>query len=435
MAENINVDTTISGALKGALGSEISGPLSDIYQKEREGARKIAESQYQQQLGEARGLQKAQEKFATGERARYEQAKPELMAPAPKFNITQDTQQGLSGLAVLLPIAGMIIGSKGQMSGINAMNAMTGLMKGYQEGNQQRIAFEKQKYDAAMKEWDTHIKQVKDSLDKYTELAKYDLQGATAKAKADAVAQGHGVIGDLIDQQGLVKARGIVEQIALEKEKNASKLTQASRAQQGANERLMLASRNAASAFETISNMRSGATTGILPYLSNKEGMLNFVKSYAGRTLSPDDAKALDVMYTGVARNLAAIEAAGAASGLVGLTESFKKLQPLAGEDNYITALKLADARRLVEESMKAVVNSGTVTPQQAQEIEGTISRFQKAIPFTVNDVNQALMKKGKNRETISEVSKRLIQGPEASREQRVPDQQNVPSDISVSGW
>jgi hypothetical protein len=435
MAEDNNVDTTISGALKGALGSEISGPLADIYQKERENARKIAESKYQQQLGEARGAQAAQEKFATGERARYEQAKPELMAPAPKFNITQDTQQGLSGLAVLLPIAGMIIGSKGQMSGINAMNAMTGLMKGYQEGNQQRIAFEKQKYDAAMKEWDTHIKQVKDSLDKYTDLAKYDLQSATAKAKADAIAQGHGVIGDIIDQQGLVKARGIVEQIALEKEKNASKLTQASRAQQGANERLMIASRGAASAMEQISNMRAGTTAGILPYLSNKEGMLNYLKSASGRTLSSDDAQALHVLYTGVARNLAAVEAAGAASGLVGLTESFKALEPMKGDSNYIVAIKLADARRIVEESMKAVIGSGTVNPQQIQEIQSTISRFEKAVPFTVDEVNKAIREKGKKQETIQQQTQRLIQGPEASREQRVPDQQNVPSDISVSGW
>ncbi|CAB4172716.1 hypothetical protein UFOVP937_57, partial [uncultured Caudovirales phage] len=140
-------------------------------------------------------------------------------APPPKFNVTQDTQEGLMGLATLLPIAGILIGSKGMMSGTNAMNAMTGVMKGYQEGNKERMTFEKQKYDVAMKEWDTHIKQVKDSLDKYTELARYDLSSATSKAKADAIAKGHGVIGDLIDQQGLVKAREIVEKMALEKQK------------------------------------------------------------------------------------------------------------------------------------------------------------------------------------------------------------------------
>ncbi|CAB4214466.1 hypothetical protein UFOVP1465_44 [uncultured Caudovirales phage] len=220
MAETETQQPDVAGdAIRSALGTEMGGPLADIYKKEREASRKVAESQLSQKEGEARGIQKAQESFAGGERQRYEAARPQINAPPPKFNVTQDTQEGLMGLATLLPIAGILIGSKGMMSGTNAMNAMTGVMKGYQEGNKERMTFEKQKYDVAMKEWDTHIKQVKDSLDKYTELARYDLSSATSKAKADAIAKGHGVIGDLIDQQGLVKAREIVEKMALEKQK------------------------------------------------------------------------------------------------------------------------------------------------------------------------------------------------------------------------
>ena len=220
MAETDTQQPDVAGdAIRSALGTEMGGPLADIYKKEREASKKVAESQLSQKEDEARGIQRAQESFAGGERQRYEAARPQINAPPPKFNVTQDTQEGLMGLATLLPIAGILIGSKGMMSGTNAMNAMTGVMKGYQEGNKERMAFEKQKYDVAMKEWDTHIKQVKDSLDKYTELAKYDLSSATSKAKADAIAKGHGVIGDLIDQQGLVKAREIVEKMILEKQK------------------------------------------------------------------------------------------------------------------------------------------------------------------------------------------------------------------------
>jgi hypothetical protein len=220
MAETDTQQPDVAGdAIRSALGTEMGGPLADIYKKEREASRKVAESQLSQKEGEEKGIQRAQESFAGGERQRYEAARPQINAPPPKFNVTQDTQEGLMGLATLLPIAGILIGSKGMMSGTNAMNAMTGVMKGYQEGNKERMDFEKQKYDVAMKEWDTHIKQVKDSLDKYTELAKYDLSSATSKAKADAIAKDHGVIGDLIDQQGLVKAREIVEKMDLEKQK------------------------------------------------------------------------------------------------------------------------------------------------------------------------------------------------------------------------
>ncbi|CAB4127567.1 hypothetical protein UFOVP95_21 [uncultured Caudovirales phage] len=225
MAETDTQTPDVAGeAIRSALGTEMGGPLADIYKKEREASKKVAESQLSQKEDEARGIQRAQQSFASGERSRYEAARPQINAPPPKFNVTQDTQEGLMGLAALLPIAGILIGSKGMMSGTNAMNAMTGVMKGYQEGNKERMAFEKQKYDVAMKEWDTHIRQVKDSLDKYTELAKYDLSSATSKAKADAIAKGHGVIGDLIDQQGLVKAREIVEKMAVEKQKSQASI-------------------------------------------------------------------------------------------------------------------------------------------------------------------------------------------------------------------
>jgi len=203
-------------ALSKALGTEMGGPLADVYEMEEAGARRLATSQLDQKMAEARGIADAQSRYASGMKQRYAAAEPMLSAAPPKFNVTKDTQEGLSGLAVLLPIAGMIIGSKGMMAGTNAMNAMTGALKGYAEGNQQRIDFETKKYEKAMDEWKNQIAQVKASLDRYEKMASLDLNAATAQAKADAISKGYGVIGDLIDQQGLSKTREIVEKIALQ---------------------------------------------------------------------------------------------------------------------------------------------------------------------------------------------------------------------------
>jgi hypothetical protein len=50
-------------------------------------------------------------------------------------------------------MAGAMLGNKGLMSGVGAMQAMTGLLNGYREGNKERIAFEQKKYDDEMKKW------------------------------------------------------------------------------------------------------------------------------------------------------------------------------------------------------------------------------------------------------------------------------------------
>ena len=54
----------------------------------------------------------------------------------------------------------------------------------------------------------------------------------------------------------------------------------------------------------------------------------------------------MEVLFTGVARNLAAIEASGAATGLVGLAVQMEKLIPKPGDTASTLAIKLSDMRR-----------------------------------------------------------------------------------------
>jgi len=212
------------GVLRQALGTELGGPLADIYQKEAAATERVARGQLNQRIAEAGGVAGAQADYVRGLRGEYAAAETKLMAPPPTFNVTKDTEEGLMGLAAIMPLAGLIIGGKGQMAGINAMNAMAGALQGYQTGNKERIAFETKKYEEAWKQWQAQINQVKDSLARYEKLAAADLGAATAKAKAEALSQGHGIISDLIEQQGLTKTREIVEKLALSTAQANSKL-------------------------------------------------------------------------------------------------------------------------------------------------------------------------------------------------------------------
>ena len=414
-------DPDVSAALKGSLSTMPEG-LRDPYEKAFEAQRKnqfdMLERERVQKANLAQAKAGASGGLAAGMQRQYDQFN-KMEAP-PKLNVTPETREGLIGMASLLPIAGLILGAGGMSSGVNAMKALTGIINGHAEGNKERIEFEKQKYDAAMKDWEKNYNMSRQKLTDALEMMKTNYQAGVAKAEAAAVAMGPETAA-ILRREGLTSLIGKIDTAAEKARAHQDKLeelagrqTQASKAQQGQNQRLLLGTAGAASAFEKIAGIRAGTTAGILPFLSNKEGILNYLQSSAGRTLSSDDAKILDVYYTGVARNLAAIEAAGAASGLVGLTETFKKIQPMAGDSNYVVAAKMADARRIVEESMNAVSASGVLTPQQDQEVQTLLNRFAKAVPYTLEEVNEAVRKKGKKQETIGEATRRVIQGPEA---------------------
>lgn len=199
-SNNALLKKALGGMNLGGFDPEAYGTL---IQRKAEAAGDVAKAEQEQKRIAAQGEYEARKTYGDTVRKQYEAAKPTLMAPPPKFNVTKDTEQGLTGLAALMTVGGMIIGSKGAMSGVNAMNAMTGVLKGYQEGNQQRIDFETKKYEQSIKDWERTLQQTKDSLEQYQKLAAVDLSTATAKAAADAAAKGQFVIAAKLKQDGI----------------------------------------------------------------------------------------------------------------------------------------------------------------------------------------------------------------------------------------
>jgi hypothetical protein len=213
MAETDTNQTGNDAVLSKALGGVDLSGLSDIYTKEAQAKGDVETAKLKQQQTELSGVAKAKQDYATGLRQQYAAAEPTLMSAPPKFSVTKDTQEGLTGLAALMTVGGLIIGSKGMTSGTNAMNAMTGVLKGYQEGNKERIAFETQKYEKEMEAWKTNLQQTRDSLARYEKLAASDLNAATAQAAADAAAKGQDVIAAGIKANGISYMRQRVDKV------------------------------------------------------------------------------------------------------------------------------------------------------------------------------------------------------------------------------
>lgn len=357
--------------------------------------------------------------------------------PLPSFVPTQDTVQDIASLFSLIGVIGMVAGKGNAMQ---AMNAMNGMLEGHRKGRkdlyqQERQTFEKN-FQGMLKKHDEFRKEMEDAV----KTAQTDYQAGVAKAELAAAKAGSGIVqaqlrkGQLMDAYKLVEEsqKGIenalnMEAKARDAEARATEAKEAADArsqiqrelaelkaqgsgratqQQFIAQRAVTALRGAASTMETVMQLPAGSTAGFLPFLSNKDGMMNYVKNAGGRKMSPAESKAIETLYSGMSRYLATIEASGTATGLVGLAQQIEKVYPRAGDTVYDVALKIADTRRIATEAVAAMVESGLLPGQQAKAAEEQILRFEKAVPFTTNDVVQA---KFGGKKTIGEASQEIV--------------------------
>jgi hypothetical protein len=139
---------------------------------------------------------KALEKIGSEDKAKYEETM-RLMQPAPEFKPTQDNMMDLGGLFSLVATMGVALGGSGKLSSMNALNAMGGMLKGYQSGRKDLFAKEQIIFDKET----ARIKDVNDrlikNLEQYQKLRVTDKEAALVKAQEMAT-ENPGVIAQLI---------------------------------------------------------------------------------------------------------------------------------------------------------------------------------------------------------------------------------------------
>jgi hypothetical protein len=209
------------------------------------------------------------------------------------------------------------------------------------------------------------------------------------------------------------------ERMKLQRELAELKASNSSRAtqQQFIVQRSINALGGVASAVETLSKLPAGTTVGMLGNMTTKDGMTNFLRNAAGRKMSSAESKAVETLFTGITRNLAAIEASGAATGLTGLSSQLEKLRPAAGDTAFDVALKMADIRRIATENIAPLISSGLMPQQQAQTAADLVVRIDKAIPYTTEDVVSAIPSRG--RSTMGESGAAIAEKGRLNEQQR----------------
>ena len=401
----------------------------------------IAKAKQAQSEVLASGKMAAQQQFGKEETAARGAYEGKLEAePLPAFIPTKESANDIAGLFSVISVIGMLVGGGGKMAGQRAMGAMDGMLKGYRQGRSDLYKQQRNEFDANFKTMLQKHQEFRKEMEDAVKLASTNKDAGMAAAELAATKSGSDIVkaqlrkGDLMGAYKLVdeSQRGAEEALKLESKARDAEATEKFRREQAAAnatirkelaelkaqgsgkatqqafiaQRAVTALQGAASTMESVMKLPAGSTAGFLPNLSTKDGMFNFVRNAAGRKVSASEAKSIETLYSGLSRYLATIEASGTAVGLVGLTQQLEKLQPKAGDTVGDTALKLADIRRISTEAVAAMVNSGLLPKQAGEAAAVQVERMERAIPFTTNDVVEAMYG---GKKTLGEASQSVI--------------------------
>ena len=182
-------------ALNDILGTSLDTlppSLKGAYQKQQElGEQKVAAEAKQAEAEEAlqqRGLEEkatAMKKSLAEERELVSKAEKDSWTMEP-FSPHPDNAASLGRMFSLISTAAIIGGGAGKLSGLQAMNAMTGMLKGYQSGDQKEYERQKAIYDENVKLMQQHNADILKHLETAQKLAATDREAAMVEAELAA---------------------------------------------------------------------------------------------------------------------------------------------------------------------------------------------------------------------------------------------------------
>ena len=126
----------------------------------------------------------------------------------PTFKPTQDDAIALGQLFSLIATTGMMLGNSGKMSGVNSMNAMTGMLEGFSKGRADLFKQQKDIYDKEFQKMKAIREDIKNDFDRYKELLATDREAAEdLKSVLIAKAGQNSILGKQLEL-GNLKAAG-----------------------------------------------------------------------------------------------------------------------------------------------------------------------------------------------------------------------------------
>ena len=185
----------------------VAAPIEDKSGLRTAGEAEIAAEAQARKVQELKSAQAKGETAAkeAREAAVYAQYKPQLTAPYETFKPTGDTASGLASLGLMIGMLGAMGGKKGLTSATGAMNAIAGMMTGYQEGNKEKYERERKNFEENLKIAQQNHALVEKEFERAVKYAKYDLTGATNAMIKSSLARGDTTTANSLETRGLMK--------------------------------------------------------------------------------------------------------------------------------------------------------------------------------------------------------------------------------------
>lgn len=158
---------------------------------------------------------------------------PRLNAPAPTFESPRESFSELGGLAAMMMVMGTMAGGKGLASATGAMNAMAGMLQGYQAGRKDAFDRAKVEYERNYREWQRNKKAVAEAFNRAIKMAPQDIQGATNRAVAELSANGANTLASAVKTQGLVSTANMFNEASDKADKQIESLNDTIRRMSG----------------------------------------------------------------------------------------------------------------------------------------------------------------------------------------------------------
>ena len=172
--------------------NKLPGFLKTQEKAGEEASKAKIEADVAQKTAEFGAKREALEKIGAEDKAHYEEVKKE-MKPTPEFKPTQDSALELGAIFSMIATMGVALGGSGKLSGINALNSMGGMLKGYQQGRKDLFTKEQATFDKEMASMKASNDALLKDLEQYQKLRVNDKEAAMLLA-GEIAAKNPGVI-------------------------------------------------------------------------------------------------------------------------------------------------------------------------------------------------------------------------------------------------
>jgi hypothetical protein len=343
----------------------------------------------------------------------------------PEMHPTETNIKELGGLFSVMSVIGLMLGGSGKLGAMNALGAMSGMMKGWQEGKQDLFKREKEKFDARFAEVKQIHADIENNFNEYMKLLSTDKEAAMyAREELVRKTGSSGILSAQIEKGQLEAAAATIKSIKTSIE-HIEKRTDDRRKEANADRRFKLeydqrerlaqvraASGGRGSALNTryafnmaeafaqastdlvnVTKLPAGTMMGTFAELAGQspDSITTSLSTLFARNLTDQDKRMFAQLVAGLDQNMARVLGGGYASSTAkGMVEAYKQQVAREGDTPANEALFLARFKQELDIFADVYEAHPGATDKMIAGIKKAREAHDKAIPFDVDQVIKA---------------------------------------------